>query len=77
MPEVQCPVPGCDYKTPDVDVSIVVELIKAHSVAHPAAPAAAAAKVDRVRRPTITSAGTSEDWSISSLDGMTTWLQLK
>ena len=44
----------------DVDATVVVELIKAHSVIHPGA-AAAVAKVERVRRPTVTAAGTTED----------------
>ncbi|KAH3710319.1 hypothetical protein DPMN_069794 [Dreissena polymorpha] len=51
MPEVQCPFPGCEYKTPDVDPLIVVALITAHSPAHPAAPPAvhvAVAKIERV-----------------------------
>ena len=60
MPEVPCPIPGCEYKTPDVDATVVVELIKAHSAIHPGA-AAAVAKVERVRRPTVTAAGTTED----------------
>ena len=47
MPEVPCPIPGCEYKTPDVDATAVVELIKAHSAIHPAV-AAAVAKVERV-----------------------------
>ena len=51
MPEVPCPIPGCEYKTPDVDASVVVELIKAHSAIHPAV-AAAVAKVECVRKPT-------------------------
>ncbi len=67
MPEVQCPFPGCDYKTADLDAPIVAALITAHSAVHPAAMAAAPigtiAKVERVRRPTITAAGTSEDWA--------------
>ncbi len=70
MPEVPCPFPGCEYKTADLDVPIVAALITAHSVVHTAAPVAPAAappaalaKVERVRRPTITAAGTSEDWA--------------
>ena len=62
MPEVPCPIPDCEYKTPDVDATVVVELIKAHSAIHPAV-AAAVAKVERVRRPTVTAAGTTEDWA--------------
>jgi hypothetical protein len=60
MPEVACPVPGCDYRTPDLEAAIVAALITAHSVTHAPGPAV---KIERVRRPTITSAGTSEDWT--------------
>ena len=63
MPVVPCPVSGCEYKTPDVETSVVMELIKAHSVMHTAATPAAVAEVDRVRRPTFTAAGTTEDWA--------------
>ncbi|XP_053379629.1 protein mono-ADP-ribosyltransferase PARP12-like isoform X2 [Mercenaria mercenaria] len=34
MPAVQCPVPGCDYITDDLDSAIVVALINAHSASH-------------------------------------------
>ena len=50
MPEVHCPIPGCEYKNPDVDATVVVELIKAHIAIH-LTVAAAVVKVDRVRRP--------------------------
>ena len=60
MPEVPCPIPGCEYKTLDVDATVVVELIKAHIAIH-LTVAAAVAKVDRVHRPTVTAAGTTED----------------
>ena len=65
MPEVACPIAGCEYKTPDLDASIVAALIKAHSATHPPVAAApvAAAKIEHVRRPTISAAGTSADWS--------------
>lgn len=70
MAEVQCPYPGCEYKTADLDVAIVAvaigaALVTAHSATQVAAlpPAPLAAKVERVQRPTITATGTSEDWA--------------
>ena len=65
MPEVACPIPGCEYKTPDLEAAIVAALITAHSATHPPVAAApvASAKIERVRRPTISAAGTSADWS--------------
>lgn len=64
MPAVECPIAGCDYKTLDLDASIVAALLTAHATAHaPAAPQhAAAAKVEKVRRPTIAIGGSTEDW---------------
>lgn len=46
-------IPGCEYKTADLEAAIVA--------APPPAPLAA--KVERVRRPTVTTIGTSEDWA--------------
>ena len=62
MPMVQCPIPECCYTTPDLDASIVAALLTTHSTIH-ASGSAAAAKVEKVKRPTIAAAGTSEDWA--------------
>ena len=64
MPAVECPVDTCDYVTPDLDATIVAALITAHANAtHTGSPNQhSAAKVERVKRPTISSAGTSEEW---------------
>ena len=63
MPIVDCPIPGCEYATPDVDPIIVAALITAHATTH-ATPSTSgpAARVDKVKRPTISLAGTTEDW---------------
>ncbi|CAC5412152.1 unnamed protein product [Mytilus coruscus] len=34
MPAGQCPIPGCDYVTDDLDAAIVAALITAHSTTH-------------------------------------------
>ncbi|KAK3769231.1 hypothetical protein RRG08_005178 [Elysia crispata] len=47
MPAVACPIPGCEFVTDNLDAAI---------------GATAAAKVDRVKRPVISAAGTSEEW---------------
>ena len=60
MPAVDCPIPGCDYKTPDLDAAIVAALLTAHSAIHTSGQAA---KVEKVKRPTIAAAGTSEEWA--------------
>ena len=66
MPAISCPVPNCTYTTDDVDAAIVAQLLQLHLVTHTQSTATARApsiKVDKVRRPTITSSGTSEEWS--------------
>ena len=62
MPAVKCPIEGCSYETPDVGDAIVAALITAHCTIH-ASTTSATPTVEKVKRPTITSAGTSEEWS--------------
>lgn len=62
MPSVTCPVPGCDYTTPDTDAVIVAALLTTHATLHKAT-ATAAAKVEKVKRPTIIPETTSEGWT--------------
>jgi len=65
MPSVTCPVPNCTYTTPDTDAVIVATLLTTHATTHNTGNAPRdiqAAKIERVKRPTITLAGTSEDW---------------
>ena len=61
MPAVECPIPGCGYVTAELDAAIVVELLKAHTTTHTTIQPAA--KVEKVKRPTIAAAGTSEEWN--------------
>ena len=64
MPVVNCPIGDCPYATPDVDAVVAAALINAQATVHSqAAPGAAAAKTEKVKRPTVSSAGTSEDWA--------------
>ena len=66
MPVVSCPVPECEYSTPDMSDAIVAALLTAHCVTHSvpnAPPTAPTHKVESVKRPTIAPAGTSEEWS--------------
>lgn len=61
MPAISCPVSGCEYVTDDVDPAIVVQLLQMHSMAEHCSPQAA--KVEKVKRPTLSAGGSGEDWS--------------
>ena len=64
MPVVQCLVPDCEYETDDLDAVVVAALLTTHATVHSAvAGGNVAAKVEKVKRPTVSSAGTSEDWT--------------
>ena len=52
--------PSCQYQTDDLDAVIVAALLNAHCVIH---SAPSVAKVDKLKRPTIGLAGTSEEWT--------------
>ena len=64
MPVVWCPIDGCEYKTPDVDPVVAAALITTHATTHQASrpKLMPAARIEKVKRPTISSAGTTEDW---------------
>ena len=63
MPAIQCPIETCTYVTPDVDPVIVAALLTTHSTSHTTSGgSSAAARMDKVKRLTISLAGTSEDW---------------
>ena len=68
MPAIECPVEGCTQTfREDLHETVINNLIDIHArTAHPPPPQPAQplpAKVDKVRRPTISSAGSSEDWA--------------
>ena len=62
MPVINCPIAECTYATPDVEAVLAAALITTHATIHKAVTPNVA-KVEKVKRPTISSAGTSEDWS--------------
>ena len=61
MTVVSCPL--CDYETDDVSDTIATVLLSTHAISHQPGATAPSAKVERVKRPVISSAGTSEDWN--------------
>ena len=63
MPVVRCPKEDCRYKTPDKELVVRAALIKAHAISHqvPSGPTQMA-RAEKVKRPCISSAGTTEDW---------------
>ena len=63
MPQISCPITGCDYKTEDVDPTVAVALINLHATQHAVPAATSPAKLEKVKRPTVSSAGSSEDWA--------------
>ena len=68
MPKYQCPFPDCTYETTDLEDALAAVLISVHSngthVAPPTHPQQThAAKIERVKRPTISAAGSSEEWT--------------
>ena len=61
MPTVECPVEGCEYRTPDVSEVLAAALITAHAATHLTQGQPPSVRAEKVRRPDI-SAGTTEDW---------------
>ena len=76
MPSVQCPIPGCEYATPDLDPAVVAALLTTHAITHnQAAPQTATnpSKSEKVRRLTVSLGGTAEDWAYF----LTRWKEYK
>ena len=61
MPSIGCPLEDCDYRTEDAEAAVCVELLKIHATIH-STNTSTTAKVEKVKRPTISAAGTSEEW---------------
>ncbi len=78
MTILSCPL--CDWKSEDVEIAGAVATLEIHGRTHP--PAAAAtqvvqtattAKVERVKRPTVSTGGTNQDWNYFT----TRWIDYK
>ncbi|KAK7498143.1 hypothetical protein BaRGS_00010731 [Batillaria attramentaria] len=69
MSAISCPAPDCDVEWPaTTPTDVLVRLLDihsatAHQAAQPAAAQPGAAKAEKVRRPVISAAGTSEAWA--------------
>ena len=62
--QVTCPFPGCGHVSQNDDASIVIELLKIHGLTHTIdAAATSGGKMEKLKRPTISLAGTSETWA--------------
>lgn len=63
MPTVQCPLEGCDYKTPDVEPVVAAALITTHVTVHHASNRSTpAARAEEIKRASVSSAGTIVEW---------------
>ena len=59
MPKVKCPIPACTFETDDLDPTMVAAFtITTHAKVHE--NTMISAKVEKVKPPTESSAGTSE-----------------
>ena len=62
--EVACPFPGCGHVLRNNDAAIVVELLNIHGSTHSThAEATPGWKMEKLKRPTVSLAGTSETWA--------------
>ena len=62
MPVIPCPVEGCEYQTADVESVIAAALLTAHATSHQTRTDQTRARVEKVKRPMMSSAGTTQDW---------------
>ena len=67
MPKYKCPFPECTYETEDVEDALAAVLISVHSSGtHTSATTNSqhtnAAKIEKVKRSTISATGSSEEW---------------
>ena len=61
---IRCPYPDCTWSTQEEDRTTLIILLQMHERAiHPTPPASTTAQVEKIRRPTITAGGTTEEWS--------------
>ena len=61
MASIACPITGCTYQTPDGQpTEVAVILLQLHGKEHDTAHSA---KVEKVKRPSISLSGTTEEWN--------------
>ncbi len=61
MEAVRCPFPGCTYSTPaGMEPAVTAVILSTHALSH---TGAAKAKPAPIKRPEMTSGGTTENWS--------------
>ena len=67
MPDLECPAPGCTTSWPDTTApEVLIRLLDIHAkTAHPDThtPSPATAKAEKVKRPSISASGSSEEWT--------------
>lgn len=66
MPSFKCSWTNCTYTTEDTETNVALQLLTIHDGTHRAgapAPATNTTAAEKVKRPAIGSAGTSEEWS--------------
>ena len=69
MPDIQCPVVGCDYSTGDVDSVVVAALLNAHTVgAHTSSQPVKQRQPPKVERPQLSDAIDEESWNAFKQD---------
>ena len=63
---MKCPIVACEFETAEVeDGAIIAAILNLHASSHAASTHAAtaqAARAEKLKRPTISSAGSSEEW---------------
>ena len=62
MVKIKCPFPECNYEAEAADGAVIAALLNMHAQTH-APVAAGPAKAEKLKRPCISAAETSEEWS--------------
>ena len=64
MPGVSCPISTCSYVTPDdATTDLAITLLKIHATEHDSTSTPTTTKTEKIRRPTVSTGGTSEEWA--------------
>ena len=69
---IRCPAPDCEYTTEDIAPEAVATILQLHAMNHQQ-PTSSPAKPEKVKRPSISLAGSSEDWQYF----LTRWSEYK